>query len=106
MQSVSPSLKIALLFLVFALVACAKSDFASVPLAEGETAVISVDGLDYEITLLDVSAEGGIFNINGETTPRLKNGETWTASSGFKFKVTGLTATGAAIDIEVPKETS
>lgn len=92
-----------LLLLAVLLTACgASTKTVDASLGIGQTKVFDIGGKDYEITLLSVSSAGGVFNINGEITPPLKNGQTFTASDGFKFTVSGLTNAGATLSFDVP----
>lgn len=53
----------------------------------GETRTYTIDGIDYETTLIALTATQANFSINGERTPALGQNEIYTLSSGISIQV-------------------
>jgi len=59
-------------------------------LDEGESQTFAIGDTDYEITLTYTSATQAAFTVNGESTSKLEDGETFTLADGSEFGVSDL----------------
>lgn len=59
-------------------------------LLEGNTKTYTIDGTDYEVTLNYVDSDEAQFTINGQTTRKLKDGDTDKLSDGTSVGVTDI----------------
>lgn len=68
-------------------------------LAEGETATYTIDGKDYEVTVLVIGTSGSDttvkFVVNGEVTDAMVDGDTDTLSDGLEIGVRDIIETSA-----------
>lgn len=68
-------------------------------LAEGETATYTIDGKDYEISVLVIGTSSSTvtvkFSINGEVTDAMEDGDTETLSDGLEIGVRDIIETTA-----------
>ncbi len=62
-------------------------------LSEGETKTYTIEGKDYEVTVTAITDTGTIyakFNVNGESTRSLKDGETATLADGTQLGISDI----------------
>lgn len=59
-------------------------------LLEGQTKTYTIGGKDYEVTVTFVDADEAQFTVNGQTTRKLKDGDTEKLSSGTTIGVTDI----------------